>query len=81
MTSFVTDDERWEACLSRERQADGVFFMMVRTTGIFCRPTCPARPQRRNVRFIETAAEAIRLGYRPCKRCRPGLLHPATKNA
>jgi AraC family transcriptional regulator of adaptative response/methylated-DNA-[protein]-cysteine methyltransferase len=59
---------------TRERDAsyDGVFFTAVRTTGIFCRPSCPARPAlAKNKEYFATAREAIFAGYRPCKRCRP----------
>jgi AraC family transcriptional regulator of adaptative response/methylated-DNA-[protein]-cysteine methyltransferase len=56
----------------RDSSYDGVFYLAVRTTGIFCLPSCPARrPLRRNVEFFSTAGEALRAGYRPCKRCRP----------
>ena len=62
----------WEAVQSRDRSFDGKFFLGVLTTGIYCRPSCPARkPLRRNVRFYETPQEAERDGLRPCKRCRP----------
>ena len=51
---------------------DGVFFLAVRTTGIFCRPSCPARkPLARNVDYFSSARDALFAGYRPCKRCRP----------
>jgi AraC family transcriptional regulator of adaptative response/methylated-DNA-[protein]-cysteine methyltransferase len=60
------------ACLQRDATYDGIFFIGVRTTGIFCRPTCPARkPLPRNVEYYATAREALVAGYRPCKRCRP----------
>ena len=56
----------------RDPAADGLFFVAVRTTGIYCRPICPARlPRRRNVSFYRTAAAAQEAGYRPCLRCRP----------
>src|SRR5574341_1462340 len=67
----------------RQRDAayDGVFFLAVRTTGIFCRPSCPARkPLARNVEFHASVREALFAGFRPCKRCRPLELpgaHPA----
>lgn len=61
----------WQAVLERDRAYDGTFVYAVRTTGIFCRPSCPARrPKRSSVRFF-TAAEAARAGFRPCRRCRP----------
>jgi AraC family transcriptional regulator of adaptative response/methylated-DNA-[protein]-cysteine methyltransferase len=57
---------------ARDAAYNGVFFIAVRTTGIFCRPTCPARsPLPRNVEYFATAREALFAGYRPCKRCRP----------
>jgi AraC family transcriptional regulator, regulatory protein of adaptative response / methylated-DNA-[protein]-cysteine methyltransferase len=60
------------AYLERDAAYDGLFFLAVRTTGIFCRPTCPARkPLPKNVEYFATAKEAIAAGYRPCKRCRP----------
>ena len=60
------------ASISRDKTYDGIFFVAVRTTGIFCRPSCPARtPFRKNVEYYATAREALFAGYRPCKRCRP----------
>lgn len=64
-----------EACQcaieSSDARFDGWFFCAVVTTGIYCRPSCPARPQRKNVRFYPSAAAAQRAGFRACKRCRP----------
>ena len=60
------------AYLGRDESYDGVFFLGVRTTGIFCRPSCPARkPHPKNVAYYTTAKDALFAGYRPCKRCRP----------
>ena len=71
--AFTRDEERWGAVVRRDRRADGLFFYAVRTTGVFCRPSCAARRARReNVAFYATAGEAERAGFRPCKRCRPG---------
>ena len=51
---------------------DGIFLTAVRTTGVFCQPTCPAKkPRPENVSFYGTSREALQSGYRPCKRCRP----------
>ncbi|GAB2751418.1 AlkA N-terminal domain-containing protein [Nocardioides pakistanensis] len=62
----------YRAVKSRDRRFDGVFFTAVRSTGIYCRPSCPAiTPQRRNVVFYRTAAAAQQAGFRACKRCRP----------
>lgn len=64
--------EMQAACLNRDPAYDGLFFVGVRTTSIFCRPTCPARsPLPRNVDYFPTAAAALFAGYRACKRCRP----------
>jgi AraC family transcriptional regulator of adaptative response/methylated-DNA-[protein]-cysteine methyltransferase len=61
-----------EAFLQRDAAWDGVFFTGVRTTGVFCRPTCPARkPKARNVEFFPSPREALLAGYRPCRRCHP----------
>jgi AraC family transcriptional regulator of adaptative response/methylated-DNA-[protein]-cysteine methyltransferase len=69
---FVTDQDRWHAIVDRDPDADGSFFYSVRTTGVYCRPGCPAKlPLRKNVRFHATHREAERAGFRPCKRCRP----------
>ena len=71
-TRFESDDERWEAVIGRDTRAEGHFVFGVATTGIYCRPGCPARrPRRENVRFFARAEEAERAGFRPCKRCRP----------
>jgi AraC family transcriptional regulator, regulatory protein of adaptative response / methylated-DNA-[protein]-cysteine methyltransferase len=62
----------WQATLARDFRADGTFVLAVRSTHIYCRPSCPARrPLRRNVVFFRTSAEAEKQGYRPCLRCRP----------
>jgi AraC family transcriptional regulator of adaptative response/methylated-DNA-[protein]-cysteine methyltransferase len=61
-----------QAILERDASYDGIFFIGVKTTGIFCRPSCRAKtPLPRNRRYFATAQEAIQAGYRPCKRCRP----------
>src|SRR3954447_15091888 len=62
----------YRAVQARDARFDGLFFTAVRTTGIFCRPVCPARtPLLRNVEFFPNAATAQAAGYRPCLRCRP----------
>jgi AraC family transcriptional regulator of adaptative response/methylated-DNA-[protein]-cysteine methyltransferase len=69
---FSSDEERWAAVVRRDRAADGTFYYSVRTTGIYCRPSCAARLARReHVRFHATCEEAEQAGFRPCKRCRP----------
>ncbi|PDP87478.1 AraC family transcriptional regulator [Glycomyces fuscus] len=70
----MDDDQRYRAVHSRDARFDGVFYTAVRTTGIYCRPSCPAvTPKRANVRFFPTAAAAQESGFRACKRCRPDL--------
>src|SRR6266566_4888220 len=71
-SSLLDDDACWKTVKRRDRAADGTFFYSVRTTGVYCRPSCAARlPRRENVTFHETCADAERAGFRPCKRCRP----------
>ncbi|HEX8004828.1 MAG TPA: Ada metal-binding domain-containing protein, partial [Trebonia sp.] len=68
----VDDEQRYQAATSKDARFDGVFFIAVSTTGIYCRPSCPAiTPKRRNVLFFATAAAAQEAGFRACKRCRP----------
>lgn len=65
-------DPRWAAVAARDAHADGQFVFSVRTTGVFCRPSCAARtPRPENVAFHATVAEAERAGFRPCLRCKP----------
>ena len=80
-TPPILDDEaRWKAVAARDAAFDGRFILGVLTTGIYCRPSCPARrPLRRNVRFYETTAQAQRDGLRACKRCKPD--EPTTTGA
>src|SRR6266566_2333132 len=76
--------EMQKAFDAKDASYDGVFFVAVRTTGIFCKPSCPARPLAKNVEFYATAGDALFAGYRPCKRCRPldaGGGHPAWADA
>ncbi len=65
----------YQAILNRDRTKDGKLFVCVKTTGIFCRPICPARkPKPENCEFTPSAVHASMMGYRPCKRCRPESL-------
>lgn len=65
-------DTMYRALVNRDASFEGIFFVGVRTTGIFCRPTCPAKkPARENVDFFPTPSEALHGGYRPCLRCTP----------
>jgi AraC family transcriptional regulator of adaptative response / DNA-3-methyladenine glycosylase II len=61
----------YQAMLARDHRFDGKFFVAVKTTGVYCRPICPARPKRENLEFFPDAASAESAGYRPCLRCRP----------
>jgi AraC family transcriptional regulator, regulatory protein of adaptative response / methylated-DNA-[protein]-cysteine methyltransferase len=70
-TAYLTDDDRWAAIERRDRAADGAFFCGVRTTGVYCRPSCAGRPLRRNVAFYESRQAARSAGLRACLRCRP----------
>ncbi|WP_329605595.1 Ada metal-binding domain-containing protein [Rhizobium alarense] len=69
------EETLWEFMSARDASRAGSFFCAVRTTGIYCRPGCPARlPLRRNVSFHATAQDAEQAGFRACKRCRPGAI-------
>lgn len=69
---MLDDEQRYQAAAAKDARFDGVFFTAVRTTGIYCRPSCPAiTPKRSNVTFYPTAAAAQQAGFRACKRCRP----------
>jgi methylphosphotriester-DNA--protein-cysteine methyltransferase len=71
-SATVSDEVYERARLSRDARFDGRFFIGVKTTGIYCRPVCPANPPRsENVSFFPTAAAASEAGFRPCLRCRP----------
>lgn len=72
MNPYPTEQARWEALVQRDRQARGAYVYGVVTTGIYCRPGCSSRqPNRDNVRFFDTPADAEKAGFRPCKRCQP----------
>lgn len=72
--SYTTDAQRWRALATRDPNANGHFFYSVKSTQIYCRPTCPARLARRaNISFQKTIAEAEALGFRACKRCKPNV--------
>ena len=70
--AFSSDGQRWKAILARDQRADGAFLYAVRSTGVYCRPTCSSRlPQRENVVFFTSSSAAEAAGFRPCKRCSP----------
>lgn len=70
--SGLSREQCQQARLARDARFDGLFFIAVKTTGIFCRPICPASPPKeQNVEYFSNQAQALRAGYRPCLRCRP----------
>jgi AraC family transcriptional regulator of adaptative response/methylated-DNA-[protein]-cysteine methyltransferase len=75
--------DQWTAILGRNADNEAAFRYAVKTTGIFCRPNCPSRlPKPENVVFFDSAAEALKAGFRPCKRCQPnGLSYPSELDA
>ena len=71
----MTEQEMWEAVLHSDASYDGLFFYAVKTTGIFCRPSCKSKPPKReNLCYFASGEEASAAGFRPCKRCRSDLL-------
>ena len=78
----IEQDPRWTAVLARDRAADGAFLYSVKTTGVYCRPSCASRAAKpSNVRFHADAAQAERAGFRPCRRCRPDQVAPGEQRA
>ncbi|MDQ6647923.1 MAG: bifunctional DNA-binding transcriptional regulator/O6-methylguanine-DNA methyltransferase Ada [Pseudomonadota bacterium] len=72
LAATTLSDPRWSAVRTRDAHADDTFFYSVRTTGVYCRPSCAARPPRpENVQFHPNVVDAERAGFRPCKRCKP----------
>ncbi len=80
--SVTLDDAKFDAIRRRDPAGDGQFFYAVRTTGVYCRPSCAARPARReNISVHASCADAERAGFRPCKRCRPNEPSQAVRHA
>ena len=80
MNTTIDFEQAWQAVVNRDRSQDGSFFFAVRTTGVYCRPSCPARrPRTENVTFFTGPDEAERAGYRACLRCRPRDEVPAAE--
>ncbi|MDK2563712.1 Ada metal-binding domain-containing protein [Romboutsia sedimentorum] len=72
----MTSEEKWKSVIENNTDSDGKFFYAVKTTNIFCKPSCKSKvPLRSNVDFFDNKQQAIDAGYRPCKRCRPDLLN------
>ena len=73
---LLDEEQCWHAVLARDAQVDGTFVFAVRSTGVYCRPSCPARrPHRENVAFFRLAEEASAAGFRACRRCHPEQSH------
>ncbi|RYZ42936.1 MAG: bifunctional DNA-binding transcriptional regulator/O6-methylguanine-DNA methyltransferase Ada [Myxococcaceae bacterium] len=82
LAAATQGDPRWPSVVARDAGADGRFFYSVKTTGVYCRPSCGARtPRPENVGFHATTAEAERAGFRACKRCKPGQPSLASRHA
>jgi AraC family transcriptional regulator of adaptative response/methylated-DNA-[protein]-cysteine methyltransferase len=82
LAAATVADPRWAAVAKRDASADGRFFYSVKSTGVYCRPSCAARtPRPENVAFHATAGDAQRAGFRPCKRCRPDQPPRAQRDA
>ncbi len=80
--AFATDAARWAAVQARDAGADSKFYYAVRTTGVFCRPSCGSRAAlRENTAFYDNCADAIAAGFRPCKRCKPDQAGLAEQHA
>lgn len=80
--SATEQDPRWQSVVAREAAADGRFVYAVKTTGVYCRPSCPSRRAKpQNVRFFDLPDEAEAAGYRPCQRCAPHGPSVAEANA
>jgi AraC family transcriptional regulator of adaptative response/methylated-DNA-[protein]-cysteine methyltransferase len=82
LAAATAGDPRWAAVVARSAAADGTFYYSVRTTGVYCRPSCPARVARpENVRFHSTREDAERAGFRACRRCKPDQPSVAEQHA
>ena len=82
LAAATAGDPRWAAVVARSAAADGAFYYSVRTTGVYCRPSCPARVARpENVRFHSTREDAERAGFRACRRCKPDQPSVAEQHA
>ncbi|WP_139973445.1 bifunctional DNA-binding transcriptional regulator/O6-methylguanine-DNA methyltransferase Ada [Ochrobactrum sp. CGA5] len=83
MKTYDPDENRWQKVLDRDKASDGTFVYAVRTTGVYCRPSCPSRRgKRENVQFFDRCEDAEHAGFRPCMRCKPHLSETlATQNS
>ena len=82
MSWIEREDLRWQSVVNNDAAADGDFFYAVKTTGVYCRPSCRSRlPRRENVVFFDTRVQAEQAGYRPCKRCTPDRVPRGERDA
>src|SRR6266511_98376 len=82
LAAATENDSRWASVVARHPKADGTFYYSVKTTGVYCRPSCAARLARpENVRFHATCKDAEKAGFRPCKRCKPDQASPVELHA
>ncbi len=82
LAAATENDSRWTSIVNRDPEADGKFFYSVKTTGVYCRPSCAARLARpENVQFHATCKDAEKAGFRPCKRCKPNEISPPGQHA
>lgn len=80
--TVTRNDPRWQAVLARDAAADGSFYYSVKTSGVYCRPSCTARPAKpENIAFHATVADAAAAGFRPCKRCKPDVARETIRYA
>src|SRR5579863_6678023 len=80
LPKITETDPRWASVVARDSKAK--FYYSVRTTGVYCRPSCAARlPRPENVQFHATCEDAEKAGFRPCKRCKPGQVSPVEQHA
>ncbi|MGM9988277.1 MAG: bifunctional transcriptional activator/DNA repair enzyme AdaA [Bacillaceae bacterium] len=72
---MVSSETKWHAVVTNDKAYDSIFYYAIKATGIYCRPSCKSKlPLQQNVLFFDQKEEAIKEGFRPCKRCRPDLL-------
>lgn len=78
VADYIVTEDQWRSIILNDAASDGKFFYAVKTTGIFCRPSCKSKPpNRENITVFPDAEQALSAGYRPCKRCKPtGLRLP-----
>src|SRR4051812_18411590 len=82
IVNYDSDEARWAAVQRRDKDADGAFYYSVKSTGVYCRPSCAARPAlRRNVAFHDSCAAAEAAGFRACLRCKPDQPSLAVRHA